>query len=282
MPSTDAAAGEPAPALARSIRAASLGGVLEPGFERLRSRRHWLVVVLTFVTGCADATGFLALGGAFSSVMTGNMVLLGLSAGRADAALAINSGTAILSYIVGVLLGSHVARTALPSDPIWPRQVTRTLTIELVVLLAFLLMWELTLGHRSHNEARVLLMLAAAALGMQGSAVQRFGVPGLSSTYLTGTLTTLIGAVATRRSREAILPSVQVLAALIIGAALGALVVDQIPLISPALLILPVVYVLALSGGCGLGSQRAPRRRIARRLVRHSVMQRSISGRRWQ
>jgi len=48
----------------------------EPGSAAvLRRRRHALVVVLTFVTGSADATGFLALGGAFSSVMTGNMVL---------------------------------------------------------------------------------------------------------------------------------------------------------------------------------------------------------------
>jgi len=66
-------------------------------------------VILTFVTGCADATGFLALGGAFSSVMTGNMVLLGLSAGTADTKLATNSGLAIASYIVGVLVGARVA-----------------------------------------------------------------------------------------------------------------------------------------------------------------------------
>lgn len=78
----------------------------EPGSAAvLRRRRHALVVVLTFVTGSADATGFLALGGAFSSVMTGNMVLLGLSAGTASAALAINSGSAIASYIMGVLIG---------------------------------------------------------------------------------------------------------------------------------------------------------------------------------
>jgi hypothetical protein len=40
-----------------------------PALDTLRRRRHSLVVVLTFVTGCADATGFLALGGALSSVI---------------------------------------------------------------------------------------------------------------------------------------------------------------------------------------------------------------------
>ncbi len=165
-----------------------------PGLDK--RRRHTLVVMLTFVTGCADATGFLALGGAFSSVMTGNMVLLGLSAGHTEAALAINSGSAIISYIVGVLLGAHIAGAAVSSDPVWPRQVTRALTAESVILLVFLLVWEVTLGHRSPDAALGLLMIAASALGIQSSAIQRFGVSGLSSTYLTGTLTTLIGAVA--------------------------------------------------------------------------------------
>lgn len=215
--------------------------------EPLRRRRHTLVVVLTLLTGCADATGFLALGGAFSSVMTGNIVLLGLSAGHAEAALAINSGAAIISYIVGVLLGAHLAGTAESSDPVWPRQVTRALTMELVILLVLLLMWEMTMGHRSHTEARALLMLSAAALGTQGSAVQRFGVPGLSSTYLTGTLTTLVGAVAARKPRHTMLPSAQVLLALMAGAAVGALVVDQAPRFSPILLIMPLLSVLVAS-----------------------------------
>ena len=75
----------------------------------LLRRRQALVVVLTFVTGSADAMGFLALGGAFSSVMTGNMVLLGLSVGRADGELAVTSAAAIGSFIVGVLVGAHLA-----------------------------------------------------------------------------------------------------------------------------------------------------------------------------
>jgi len=90
------------------------------------------------LTGCADTTGFLALGGAFPSVMTGNMVLLGLSAGTADTKLATNSGLAIASYIVGLLVGAHVAGVHAPHDSVWPRSVTRALTLELVALLGLL------------------------------------------------------------------------------------------------------------------------------------------------
>jgi len=238
-----------------------------PALDTLRRRRHSLVVVLTFVTGCADATGFLALGGAFSSVMTGNMVLLGLSAGHTEAALAINSGSAIVSYIVGVLLGAHIAGAAVPTDPVWPRQVTRALTVESLVLLIFLLVWEVTLGHRAPNAALGLLMIAAAALGIQSSAIQRFGVPGLSSTYLTGTLTSLIGAVAARSPRRTLLPSAQVLTALIAGAGVGALIVEHLPWLSPVPMIVPLIVVIALSNR--LRARADPRRGTKRLATQH-------------
>lgn len=215
--------------------------------DTLRRRRHALVVILTLVTGCADATGFLALGDAFSSVMTGNMVLLGLSAGTADAALAITSGSAIASYVIGVLVGSHSAGTKTAGDPVWPRAVTRTLLIELLAMSVFLVFWEITLGHRTQGQQLGLLMIAAAAMGIQSSAIQRFGVSGLSSTYLTGTLTRVISGVAARHSFGTLIPSVQVLLALVTGAAVGALAVTHLPWLSPLLLVTPLALVAVLS-----------------------------------
>ncbi|GLZ40278.1 YoaK family protein [Actinokineospora sp. NBRC 105648] len=217
-----------------------------PADDRALRERHALVVALTFVTGAADATGFLALGGAFSSVMTGNMVLLGLSTGTADAELARNAGSAIAAYVLGVLVGAWVAGTATDKDPVWPRQVTAALGLELAALTVFAVLWELTQGERSPGLRLTLLAIAAAALGIQGSAVQRFGVPGLSSTYLTGTLTTLIGGVAARRPRHELLPNARVLTALIVGAGAGAVVVDHAPRWSPALLVVPMAVISLL------------------------------------
>jgi len=203
------------------------------------------VVLLTFVTGCADATGFLALGGAFSSVMTGNLVILGVSAGTADRALAVNSGGAIASYIVGVLVGSRIAGAPRPDDPLWPRAVNRALFAELLAVGVFALGWEVTLTDRPRAVELGLLLIAAAALGIQSSAVQRFGVTGLSSTYLTGTLTALIGGVAARRPPSALLPSAKVLLALIAGAVVGAVVVRHVSLVLPILLAVPLGVVIA-------------------------------------
>lgn len=217
------------------------------GNQNLLRRRHALVVVLTFLTGSADAVGFLALGGAFSSVMTGNMVLLGLSAGRGDADLALTSGCAIASFITGVLAGARLAGSAQPNDPVWPRRVTRALVLELLVFVVLLVVWVANLPSRSEQVDLGVLMLSAAALGVQSSAVQRFGVPGLSSTYLTGTLTSLIAGVAARSPGRSLRPKAHVLLALITGAAVGALIALHLPAWSPALLIVPLVFVIAVS-----------------------------------
>jgi uncharacterized membrane protein YoaK (UPF0700 family) len=213
----------------------------------LLRRRQALVVVLTFVTGSADAMGFLALGGAFSSVMTGNMVLLGLSVGRADGELALTSAAAIGSFIVGVLVGAHLAGVPKKDDPVWPRAVNRALLLEAGVFSVFTVVWETTGSSRSANLELGLLMMSATALGIQSSAIQRFGVPGLSSTYLTGTLTALIGAVAARSPRTVLLPKAEILLALIAGACVGAVVSGHLPLLAPGLLLLPLLGVIVFS-----------------------------------
>ncbi len=202
-------------------------------------------MVLTFVTGSADAMGFLALGGAFSSVMTGNMVLFGLSAGRADAELAVTSGCAILGFVSGVLVGARIAGVARSGDPVWPRQVTWALLVELVVFGGYVVAWELTSGDRSSAAQLALLVVSATALGIQSSAIQRFGVSGLSSTYLTGTLTSLIGDVAARSGWPALRPRAQVLLALMTGAGVGAVVTAWQPRLAPGLLLLPLAAVIA-------------------------------------
>ncbi|TDC30435.1 DUF1275 domain-containing protein [Micromonospora sp. 15K316] len=235
------------PAVSRTERDVRDSRVAPKAPADLLRRRHALVVVLTFLTGSADAVGFLSLGGAFSSVMTGNMVLLGLSAGRGDAELALTSGCAIMSFIVGVLAGARLAGSAQPDDPVWPRRVNRALTLELLIFVVFVVVWEVNLPDHSERVDLVLLMLSAAALGVQSSAIQRFGVPGLSSTYLTGTLTSLIGGVAARSPWHTLRPKAQVLLALMAGAAVGALAALHLTALAPALLIVPLLLVIAVS-----------------------------------
>ena len=74
----------------------------------------------------------------------------------------------------------------------------------------------------------------------------RFGLPGLSTTYLTGTLTQLVSSVV---GRKAPIPSrsVAMLVALIGGAVIGAVLAIEIPRAAPAapLGVLAIVLVTA-------------------------------------
>ena len=74
----------------------------------------------------------------------------------------------------------------------WPRPVNRALALELVILTAAAVGWFVTVGEPGTAVQFVLLLSAAIALGVQSSTVQRFGVSGLSTTYLTGTLTSAV------------------------------------------------------------------------------------------
>jgi uncharacterized membrane protein YoaK (UPF0700 family) len=210
-------------------------------------RRHALVVILTFVTGSADAIGFLALGAAFSSVMTGNMVLFGLSGAAANLTQFIQVGLAIVFFILGVIVGTHLVGKRRPGDGLWPRRVTVALAVEAVLYIAFVVLWEITLDGRSDVMQHVLLGISALALGIQSSAVQGFGVPGLSSTYLTGTLTTMVGGFASRKPFSHQLPQLLTLLALIVGAAAGYTAATRLPWAAPLLTLLPLVGVVVVA-----------------------------------
>ena len=77
--------------------------------SRRGAARDGLLVLLTLTTGAVDASCFLHLGNVFSSVITGNLILLGVAAATRSSSLAIHSGTALAGYSVGVLIGAPIA-----------------------------------------------------------------------------------------------------------------------------------------------------------------------------
>jgi uncharacterized membrane protein YoaK (UPF0700 family) len=207
--------------------------------------RDTLVVALTLGTGALDAVTFLRLGKVFSSVITGNLALLGVAAGQQDATLALNGGLALAGYGAGVVVGSVFAGTPERGQPVWPRRVTVTLAAELAVLLAFGALWLASGSHRGTASRLALLIMATAAMGLQSTAVRRLGQ--MSSTYLTSTLTGVLTALAAGRLPSEWQRSVGVLVALVIGAVLGALAATQSPGWVPAAVIVPLAAVLACS-----------------------------------
>jgi len=214
---------------------------------RERKTRDVLVVLLAINSGATDAIGFLAFGGAFTSVMTGNMVLLGLSATKPDATLARLVAVAITCYIGGCVFGARIAGTAEAASPVWPPSVTNGLRVEAALILTYAIGWWASDGHPGASAQMALLGVNAVALGVQSSTVQRFGVSGLSTTYLTGTLTTVIVRLTSGRSVREVAHSVSILFGLIGGAALGTLVEVNVPMLTPFVQIgsLGIVLIVA-------------------------------------
>jgi uncharacterized membrane protein YoaK (UPF0700 family) len=209
------------------------------------SIRDSLVVLLTLTTGAVDVTSFLALGSVFSSVVTGDMVLLGAAAGTGRAELAVHSGVALAGYLAGVLAGAPLAGRRPHASGTWPPSVTVTLAAELVILAAFSAGWELTGTHPSGGAQLALLAVLAAAMGLQAAAVRRLGQ--MSTTYLTSTLTSLIAGLATGSKPDGMARSLGVLATLIIGAIGASILLESARAWLPLVILLPLGLVIVAS-----------------------------------
>jgi uncharacterized membrane protein YoaK (UPF0700 family) len=213
-------------------------------------RRDLLVALLTLTTGAVDAAAFLHLGHVFGSVVTGTMVLLGVAAGTHDSALAVSCGVGLAAYICGVLIGAPIAvrsRAGRSVGPqaMWPPSVTAALAVEFCTLAAFCVGWELQGGRPSGVGQLVVLGFVAASMGIQSASVRQLGE--LSTTYLTGTLTGVVASLTAWRKPEGLSRSLAIFAALITGALVSAVVTAHAPSWLPALVLLPLAVVLALS-----------------------------------
>jgi uncharacterized membrane protein YoaK (UPF0700 family) len=122
--------------------------------------------------------------------------------------------------------------------------VTRALLVELGVLLLFAVGWEATGGHPSSSMQLPLLAINAVALGVQSSTTQRFGVSGLSTTYLTGTLTGVVIRLTSGGGLRDAAGSMQILGALVAGAAAGGALTLHAPAWAPLVPVLGLAVVV--------------------------------------
>ncbi|MBV8630424.1 MAG: DUF1275 domain-containing protein [Silvibacterium sp.] len=156
--------------------------------------RDVLLCLLAACAGSADAWAFLGLGHAFVANMTGNTVLLGISVftSHADALRPLIS---LVCYAAGVITGSLLTRNTPPATDgsRWPRRVLLTLLIEAALLICAQAAWlvEHLLGS-SHPFHDLLLACVAFAIGLQSAAMLQLKIPGIVTTYITGTWTTLM------------------------------------------------------------------------------------------
>jgi len=224
-----------------SSAAASETAVASPRHVR---RRHRLLLVLAFTSGAIDAVGLVALGGVFTSVMTGNMIFLGAGLATGDWGGAIRALVAICAFMGGAFVGARIAGTPRTGDLCWPRAVSVALAVELALLAGFSAVWWLSDAKPEAGIQLGLLAADALALGVQSSAILRFGIQGLSTTYMTGTLTSVMSALAARRHPSNLVGSAQILISVVLGGGMAAVVHSHAPAAIPVLQFGPVLLVL--------------------------------------
>jgi uncharacterized membrane protein YoaK (UPF0700 family) len=222
-----------------------------------------VAALLTVGSAATDIMAFTRLGNVFASVMTSNIVFLGLAAARHSGSLALHAAVSFAGYAAGVLAGSRLARRPARTGPdglagsgdggSWTPWVVATLGAEAAVLIAFTIGWEVTGTHPSGGSEFLLIALATVAMGLQSAVVVVLDISGVGTTYLTGTLTSLLDSLAspgaergTAKRRQANLRRAFALSALVVGALLAGLLISAAPAAVPAIPLAALATVLTI------------------------------------
>jgi uncharacterized membrane protein YoaK (UPF0700 family) len=151
--------------------------------------RDGLLMALAAASGSADGWSFFGLAHAFVANMTGNTVLLGISIFHLQSDR-LHPLIALCGYVVGTVLGTLITRRVQPGS-VWAKSVSWTLFLEALLLIGAEVSWIATAHSPSPRLEDGLLAIVATAVGLQSGAMVQLRIPGVVTTYITGTWTTL-------------------------------------------------------------------------------------------
>lgn len=216
--------------------------------------RDVMLYLLAASAGSADGWSYFGLGHAFVANMTGNTVLLGMAVFQPHGNL-LHPFLSLACYAAGVMMASFLTRRS-SEGAVWSKAVSWTLLVEglLIGAAAGWMMvrrgWDVNLD--------LLLAVVALAIGLQSGAMLQLKIPGVVTTYITGTWTTLMRGVvrfAARRRREVpaekvrleerLLMQAGILAVYFLSAVLTGWVFLHVPEVVGALSAGPVLVVAA-------------------------------------
>ncbi len=140
--------------------------------------------LLSATSGAADVVAFLKLNMVFTSAMTGNLALFGISVGQGHLLSATHSLAALLGFISGVAIAA-----------LWkerPFGLHWILGLEVVFLAFYALCW-LRWGFPPGGiPLYALILFSAMSMGMQSVAARLIDVAGVPSVVFTNTLTSIV------------------------------------------------------------------------------------------
>ncbi|WP_250029374.1 YoaK family protein [Paractinoplanes maris] len=201
-----------------------------------------VAVVLSFAAGATDAFAFLQLGGIFTANMTGNLILVGLFQRPGYLTTLIGATVAVLVFAGVVCAGFRITLSRRgPERGAFVLLVAATVA-QLAVLGGY--------AAAARPPGRLLLcgFIALSAVAMAGQTVIGRTIEaksGVTTTFVTGTLTSLMQTLADGRRDFLTVRALSILA-LVAGALGGALATAADPVLGAALPLVPSVAALVL------------------------------------
>jgi uncharacterized membrane protein YoaK (UPF0700 family) len=204
-----------------------------------------LLVAMTLVTGLVDAFSYLVLGHVFVANMTGNVVFLAFAlagaAGFSISASLVALGSFVLGSMGGGLLGSRLGQHR-------GRLLSVAAALQALFLCTAAVLAALSGNPVPAGYSNSLIIVLGIAMGIQNATARKLAVPDLTTTVLTLTIvgvaadSHLVGGSGSRAGRRLIS-----VAAMFVGALVGSLLIFHVPIVSPLVIALIVIAIVAVT-----------------------------------
>jgi uncharacterized membrane protein YoaK (UPF0700 family) len=144
--------------------------------------------IITATCGLVDCVCFLALGGVFAEMMTGNLLLLALSIGSGSPLGDVTRYLpAITAFMLGALVGGRLLRGHKKL-----REWRAGFAVEWVIVVAATIVTWWTAPDAHNLAGYTVVAMLAFAMGIQNAMVRAHGVPDLATNVMTVTFTAIV------------------------------------------------------------------------------------------
>ena len=144
--------------------------------------------MISATCGLVDAVCFLALGGVFAEMMTGNLLLMALSIGTGGAlGETARYIPAILAFTLGALVGGRLLRAP---GRLQERRIG--FAVEWIVIIAATALTCVAEPNAHNLAGHIVVAMLALAMGIQNAMVRVYGVPDIATNVMTVTFTGII------------------------------------------------------------------------------------------